>query len=168
MGGISLQVARRHPDLVHSVIFAGGTSFDPSGFYADVTQAQGTMTRDSLDGTVFQKDYARVAPRPEDWHQLVEKTMQPDKNWRGMSSADLRSITAPTLLIIGDADIVRPEHTVEMFRLLGGGVAGDLHGLPRAQLAILPGTTHIGVMHRVEWLESMVTAFTAPERDHKR
>jgi pimeloyl-ACP methyl ester carboxylesterase len=94
--------------------------------------------------------------------------MDLDKNWRGMSRADLHAIAVPTLLIIGDADIVRPEHTVEMFRLLAGGVAGHLHGLPRTQLAILPGTTHIGVMHRVEWLVSMVTAFTASERDHKR
>src|SRR5262249_38895659 len=76
---------------------------------------------------------------------------------------------APTLLVIGDADIVRPEHTVQMFRLLGGGVAGDLHGLTRAQLAVLPGTTHISVVQRVEWLVSMVTAFTdAPSGDWKR
>src|SRR4029453_19379780 len=50
---------------------------------------------------------------------------------------------APVLLIIGDSDIVRPEHAVETFRLLGGGVIGDLVGLPRSRLAILPGTTHI-------------------------
>lgn len=39
---------------------------------------------------------------------------------------DIRSIEAPTLLIVGDSDVVRPEHALEMFRLLGGGVAGDL------------------------------------------
>jgi hypothetical protein len=40
------------------------------------------------------------------------------------------SIKAPTLEIIGDSDIVLPEHAVEMFRLLGGCMAGDLAGLP--------------------------------------
>ena len=54
----------------------------------------------------------------------------------------MRAIAAPTLLIIGDSDIVRPEHAIELFRLLGGGVPGDLTGLPTSQLAILPGTTH--------------------------
>jgi pimeloyl-ACP methyl ester carboxylesterase len=78
------------------------------------------------------------------------------KGWR---PEDLRSITAPTLIIIGDADIVRPEHAVELFRLLGGGVAGDVVGLPASQLAVLLGTTHVTLMDRAEWLLSMIEAF---------
>ena len=54
---------------------------------------------------------------------------------------------------------MRPEHVVEMFRLLGGGVAGDLVGLPRSQLAVLPGTTHVTLVDRADWLTSMVIAF---------
>src|SRR6266566_5265793 len=71
----------------------------------------------------------------------------------------IQSINAPTLLIIGDSDVVRPEHTVELFRLLGGGVAGDLVGLPRSQLAVLPGTTHVTLVDRADWLVSMITQF---------
>jgi hypothetical protein len=48
---------------------------------------------------------------------------------------------------------------VELFRLLGGGVAGDFTGLPKARLAILPSTTHVGVMNRADWLVPMVTEF---------
>ena len=44
---------------------------------------------------------------------------------------DVRAIAAPTLIVIGDSDAVRLEHAVELFRLLGGGVMGDLAGLPR-------------------------------------
>jgi pimeloyl-ACP methyl ester carboxylesterase len=73
----------------------------------------------------------------------------------------LAALQVPTLLVIGDADVVRPEHVVEMFRLLGGGVPGDLAGLPRAQLAILPGTTHEGMLDRVDWLSSMIIEFLA-------
>jgi hypothetical protein len=58
-------------------------------------------------------------------------------------------------LIIGDSDIVRPEHTVEMFRILGGGVMAEVAGFPESQLAILPRTSHIGLLDRVEWLRSM-------------
>ena len=71
----------------------------------------------------------------------------------------IRAVKASTLLIIEDSDVIRPEHTVELFRLLGGGVAGDLVGLPRAQLAVLPGTTHVTLVDRVEWLVPMVTQF---------
>ncbi len=48
---------------------------------------------------------------------------------------------------------------VEVFRLLGGGVVGDLVGLPRAQLAVLPGTTHVTLVERAAWLTSMITEF---------
>jgi pimeloyl-ACP methyl ester carboxylesterase len=68
-------------------------------------------------------------------------------------------LAAPVLLIIGDSDVVRPKHTVQMFSLLSGGVIGDLAGLPAAQVAVLPGTSHIGLLDRVDWLQSMILEF---------
>jgi hypothetical protein len=38
-------------------------------------------------------------------------------------------------------------------------VPGDLTGLPRARLAVLPGTTHVTVMNRIDWLLPMITEF---------
>jgi hypothetical protein len=67
------------------------------------------------------------------------------------------------MLIIGDSDIVQPEHTVELFRLLGGGVIGDLAGLPRSRLAVLPGTTHVTLVQKADWLASMVGDFLDAE-----
>jgi hypothetical protein len=46
-----------------------------------------------------------------------------------------------------------------MFRLLGGGVAGDLTGLPACRLAILPGTTHTGIPQRAELIAPMIEEF---------
>ena len=64
------------------------------------------------------------------------------------------------MLVIGDSDIVRPEHTIEMFRLLGGGVPGDLTGLPKSWLAILPGTTHVTLpWENVNRLAAMIESF---------
>ena len=60
----------------------------------------------------------------------------------------IRSITAPALVVIGDADVIRPEHAVETFRLL-----------PHAQLAVLPGTDHMQVTTRTGWLVPMIRAF---------
>jgi pimeloyl-ACP methyl ester carboxylesterase len=77
---------------------------------------------------------------------------------------DIRGIAAPTLLIVGDSDAIRLEHAVELFQLLGGGVMGDLAGLPKSQLAVLPGTTHFvppgsAVLDRAAWLLSMIPPF---------
>jgi pimeloyl-ACP methyl ester carboxylesterase len=117
------------------------------------------MKPEDLDGSPFQQEYARIAPHPEHWHQLVAKITDLDRTIGDRSHEAIASVKAPTLLIIGDSDIVRPEHVVEMFRLLGGGVVGDLVGLPRSQLAVLPGTTHVTLADRAEWLASMITAF---------
>jgi hypothetical protein len=46
-----------------------------------------------------------------------------------------------------------------MFRLLGGGVAGDLVGLPPCRLANMPGTTHTTIPQRAEWLVPMIDEF---------
>ncbi len=117
------------------------------------------MKPDNLDGSPFQQEYVRVAPHPENWHQLVAKVAEFDRTIADRPREAIASLKPPALLIIGDSDIVRPEHVVEMFRLLGGGVAGDLVGLPRSQLAVLPGTTHVTLVDRAEWLTSMILAF---------
>src|ERR671938_657862 len=77
---------------------------------------------------------------------------------------DIRGIAAPTLIVLGDSDGVRLEHAVELFRLRGGGVMGDLAGLPKSQLAVLPGTSHFvppgsGLLDRADWLLAMIPAF---------
>jgi pimeloyl-ACP methyl ester carboxylesterase len=83
-----------------------------------------------------------------------------DRQIQDIPAESIRSIEAPTLLIIGDSDLVRPEHAVEMFRLLGGGILGDTPaGLPDSQLAILPGTSHVSLVSRTELLIPMITSF---------
>jgi pimeloyl-ACP methyl ester carboxylesterase len=158
-GGVAVQIAVRHPGLVRKLVYAGGASFAPDGYYPELLAGEKNLTPEALAGTPWHKAYARIAPKPEHWPALVAKVKDLDLKWTGWPAADIQAIKSPALLIIGDADIVRPEHAVQMFRLLGGGVAGDLHGLPRSQLAVLPGTTHLTLVHRAEWLLSMVTAF---------
>src|SRR2546423_12332091 len=109
--------------------------------------------------TPFYEEYTSIAPHPQDFPRLFAKQQQLDSEIQDWPVEAIRAINAPTLLIIGDSDVVRPEHTVELFRLLGGGVAGDLVGLPRAQLAVLPDTTHVTLVDRADWLGSMITQF---------
>jgi len=158
-GGIALQVAVRHPERVHRVIWFGGAAFDPRGFYPELMAAEQTMTPEMLAGSPWQVAYAKIAPNPGDWAKLVEQVKTLDLNWKGFAARDVQGIKAPVLIINGDADVVRPEHAVELLRLLGGGVAGDLHPLPPSQLAILPGTTHVSIVERTDWILGMTEAF---------
>ena len=155
-GAVALEIALRSPTLVRKLVWAGGTSYRRDGFYPELLAGGEAMKPEDLDGSPF---HASIAPHPEHWHRLVAKVADLDRSTLGWSREAIQSIKAPTLLIIGDSDIVRPEHVVEMFRLLEGGVAGDLVGLPRSQLAVLPGTTHVTLADRAEWLASMITEF---------
>ncbi len=158
-GGTALYLAVRHPTLVRKFVYVGGASYNPGGFYPQLLEGEAKMTAKDLAGTPWQKAYARIAPNPQDWPKLVEKIKQLDLNWKGLRDADLRAIKSPALLIVGDADVVKPEHVVQMLRLLGGGAPGDIVALPRSQLAVLPGTTHVTIITRTEWLLSMITPF---------
>jgi hypothetical protein len=71
----------------------------------------------------------------------------------------ISTTTVSALLVYGGADVFRLEHMVALFRLLGGGVRGDLTGLPKVRLAMLPGTTHHTIMNRIDWFDPMITEF---------
>jgi pimeloyl-ACP methyl ester carboxylesterase len=161
--GIALRITLEHPELVRKLAVAS-LAHTRDGLHPGLLDGLQQVTPEMLAGTPFQLAYAREAPHPEAWPTLVAKVMELNRNVPEWPAEAIRSITAPTLLIIGDSDIVRPEHAVEMFRLLGGGVVGDLVGLPRSQLAVLPGTTHVTLVHRGDWLSSMIGGFLdAPE-----
>ncbi len=157
-GGIALQVTIRHPEVVRKLVLAS-VYYNNDGVYPEVLEAIETITPEAFAGTPWREEYARIAPNPEDFPTLVAKLKELDLTFVGWPSEDIQAIEAPALLIIGDSDVVRPEHAVEMFRLVGGGVAGDLAGLPSSRLAILPGTTHVGLVERPDLLVSMIGEF---------
>ncbi len=85
-------------------------------------------------------------------------------NDHNMSDAQVSSISAKTMVIVGDADAVKPEHALAMLRLRGGGgaeaaTAGGLVDVPAARLVILPATSHIGIVEQSAVLAPMVSAF---------
>ncbi|MFX0575017.1 alpha/beta fold hydrolase [Nocardia nepalensis] len=159
-GGVALRIALTHPDLVRKQIIAAA-SLDVNGMKPGLMEGFAEIQPEMLHGTPFYNDYLANAPRPEDFPRLVAKVSEQDRNATPTFPVEaVRQITSPTLTMVGDADIIRPEHAVEMFRIFGGGAMGDTPaGLPNAQLAILPGTSHVTLVHRPELLLSIIPAF---------
>ncbi len=121
--------------------------FKRDGLYPEFWESMRHATRESMPREL-QDAYRKVSPHPEQlptFHDKCAKRMLEFKDWRPQ---DIRSINAPTLIMVGDADIVRPEHAVEMFRLL-----------PHAQLAVLPGTDHMTLVTRADWQVPMISSF---------
>lgn len=162
-GSVALRLAIDRPDLVDRlVVAAGGTSTD--SMYPEVYESIQTMSAEDFAGTPMEQDYLRLAPNPEDWPVLVEKLKALDEKIFSWPESEVSGIEAPALIIVGDGDVVRPEHAVELFRLLGGGVPADLVGPSESQLAIVPGATHITLMFKTDMLLSMILPFLEEEK----
>lgn len=164
---VALQVAIRHPQVVRKLVLASVT-YNLGGVHPGLMDGFEEMQPEMMFGSPWHDEYLRIAPDPDHFAILFAKKNEMDRDTRDVPAETVAAIKSPTLLVIGDSDLVRPEHAVEMFRLLGGGVFGDLAGLPQSQLAILPGTTHVSIINRAEWLVSMIGEFLdAPVPDAK-
>jgi len=145
-GGVAFFVALRHPELVRKLVLVS-TPIRRDAFYADILVQQeqvGPQAAEMMKQTPMYQLYASVAPRPEDWPRLLGKIGDAMKIDFDLSK-EVASLTVPTLIVAGDADIFPPAHAVEVFGLLGGGKRDggwDGSGQPKSRLAILPGVTH--------------------------
>jgi pimeloyl-ACP methyl ester carboxylesterase len=162
-GGVGLQLAMRHPSVVHNLVVAS-SSYRSDGMHAAALEMFPSITPELFAGSPMEAAYLKIAPNPQDFPTLVEKLKLLDTTPFAWSPEDIGRIVAPTLIVVGDSDVVRLDHAVELFGLLGGGVMGDLAGLPTCQLAVLPGTTHFmppgyGVLDRSGLLIAMIKQF---------
>ena len=162
-GGAALQLAIRHPSLVRKLVFASA-SYTSDGMQPELHEITPSIAPEMFAGSPIEAAYLEVAPNPEHFPTLVEKLKRLDMTPFAWPADDIRGIAAPTLIVVGDSDAIRLEHAVEMFRLLGGGAMGDLVGLPKSQLVVLPGTAHFvppgsGLLDRAEWLLAMIPPF---------
>lgn len=145
-GGITLRLALKYPALVRrAVIF--GVPYSRDGLVPGLLEKVKALEPDGLP-LPFREAYARVAPDAAKFPTLVKKLNAMVLADQGIPPARLRSIQAPILVMIGDGDFVRPEHAVEMYRLLRQG-----------QLAVLPQSTHFEPLERPQWVASMARAF---------
>ena len=156
-GGVAFQVAVRHPEQVRRLVVLSAP-YKHDGWWSDVEASFSTFTADMLKGTPLQQQYESFGNDPAHFPEFVKKVISIDLkpyDW----SQDVKNIPVPIFMAIGDADDVRYEHALELFRAKGGGKMGDIDGLPQSRLAIIPGTTHIGMMQRTDWLIPMITDF---------
>jgi pimeloyl-ACP methyl ester carboxylesterase len=159
-GGAALQLALRHPKVVRKLVLVSAC-YTSDGLHPEVMGAIEHLQPEMFHGTPWHTAYEKIAPHPEAFATLVGKMRQLDLTTFAWSAEDVRAMAAPTLIIIGDSDGTTPEHAVEMFRLRGGGVFGDIVGLPTLELAILPGTTHVGILDQADLLLTIVPRFLA-------
>jgi pimeloyl-ACP methyl ester carboxylesterase len=169
MGGITaIAMAIRHPDKTgKQVILSGASRRD--GFYPEVNEALQHATPAAFSGTPFESEYKRLSPTPDAFPVLVNKLRDLDISAYDMDNDAVRKILGKTMIIAGDADGVTLEHAIELFKLRGGvdkmvAVQGFMTEAPRARLAILPGTTHVGIMANAVLIAQLAVPFLDDEK----
>jgi pimeloyl-ACP methyl ester carboxylesterase len=159
MGGqAGLLLAIRHPEKVNKLV-AASVAYDLKGWQPVYTAAIPQMTVEMILGMPFAEDYRRLAPNPNGFRALVEKLIALEKEPMALG-AEVKALKTPVLIIAGDADVMTLEHSVALFKLLGGGAMGDM-GTPLAasRFAVLPATSHTAVITQPDLLHALIAPF---------
>ena len=152
-GNVAIELGLRHPTRVDRLVLAS-VGYRPGGSH-DVSDPASVRMPRPAEFAEMEEEYRRVAPDPDHWEAFRDKTVGVVHSAGGWSADDMRRITAPVLLVIGDTDFIRIEHAAEMLELV-----------PDAQLAVLPRTRHTELMLRTDVLAPLVEGFLACGGEH--
>lgn len=143
---IALQVAIRNPEVVRRLVLISALyrrDGADDAFWNGFNGAKLEMMPAEL-----KEAYRATSPHPDKLQSFFDKCVERMKTFQDIPDDQMRAITAPTLVIAGDHDVVRVEHAVATYRIL-----------PKATLAIVPATDHMHLTARVEALEPALTPF---------
>ena len=145
-GGAGLRLAIQHPNVVRRLTIISAP-YAQSGFFPEMLPQQaavGAAMAEQMKETPMHTSYVAVAPNPNDFPRLLDRMgefMRRPYDW----SEEVKKLSMPVMLVYGDADMMRLEHIVQFYQLLGGGLkdAGwQREHMSRNRLAILPDVTH--------------------------
>jgi pimeloyl-ACP methyl ester carboxylesterase len=157
-----LRLAILHPDKVNKLILASG-AYDVEGLQPEFKAFIPQMSVEMFVNMPFAEEYKKLAANPDGFPALAEKLIALEKEpiaW----GAEAKAMKTPVLIITGDADWTTLEHSVALFRLLGGGVMGDMgKPLPASRLAVLPATAHTAVITQTDLLIAFIEPFLKGE-----
>ncbi len=174
-GGVAFRLAVQHPELVRRLVLVSA-GFSQDGFYPEMIALQAQMSgarTDEMKATPLYESYAAIAPHPEDFPRLLDRMGELMRQPYDYAD-DAKGLRMPVMLVYGDSDMFRPEHMVEFYHLLGGGLrdAGWMReNMSQNRLAIIPGQTHYDIFASaalvptvLPFLNGEMGAANAPER----
>ena len=125
-GHTALALAMQHPDRVRRLV-AASTFFSRDAVPDEFWEGMKMATLDNMPA-VYQDADRSLNPEPGHLERLFELDRQRIVGFPGWSEQDLGRITAPTLVLCADQDVMSPDHAVRMSR-----------AIPGARLLIVPG-----------------------------
>jgi pimeloyl-ACP methyl ester carboxylesterase len=157
-GTVALELTIQKPSLVNKMVIIS-SAYKSQGWLPQIRNAFQSFKPEFFDATPLKPAYESVAPDPKHWRSFVTKMIEFDKKEYNLGEEKIKAIKSPVLLIMGDNDGVDMEHKANFYKLLGGDVSGDMAGLPKSQLAIVPASTHVSLMMKTDILLSLLKPF---------
>lgn len=157
-GTVALELAITHPSVVNKLIIISSV-YKYDGWIQSARDLFPTMKPEFLENTPLKTTYDGLAPDKNHWKTFVAKLTKFDATPFDLGADKIKGIKAPALIINGDNDGVDLNHMADMYRLFGGGVFGDMTGLPKSQLAIIPASTHVSLMMETQKITALIQPF---------
>lgn len=139
---VALHLAVRRPDLVRRLVVVSGVAHRDGWL-------PGVLDADAEPAPVFREEHARLSPDPAPhFDEVLRKVARMHETEPALTGSDLAGVAAPTLVMAGDDDEVRPKHLLEV-----------VEAVPDAQLAVVPGTSHGVLVEKPGLCAAIIRAF---------
>jgi len=146
-GNAATVIAVRYPEFVRRVVTYSATFAPPADTLdPETTRYDQPPTPETTDIGFQRESYKRVAPDPSYWPRIYDKVGS--TVWKGFSKEELASIRVPFLILQGDHDFVRLEHSVETVKLI-----------PHAELGVIPDASHFALSSEQERVIPIIKYF---------
>ena len=159
-GTIAFQFAIQQPAMTKKLIIISSTHKSEGWLDIMYTMLDG-IKPDAFDNTPIKSEYIKVAPDTSSWHKFIATMLKFSAEKFNLGDDNIKKIKAPVLLIMGDNDGTDKKVMAETYTLLGGNVFGDVVGIPKSQLAILPAKGHGTLIMDTQAIAAIVGSFLA-------
>ncbi|MDG4654110.1 alpha/beta fold hydrolase [Chryseobacterium arthrosphaerae] len=144
-GAIAYQFAIQSPKRLKNLVIISAT-YKSSGWIPEINSVFKTMKPALFENSPMHTAYNAVAPDKTKWTKFLEQMIASAGTPYDMGDSNIAKITAPVLIIAGDNDGLDKTELAKTYKLLGGGIAADMAPMPKSQLAIVPGQSHVSLM----------------------
>lgn len=157
-GEVAYQLAIQSPKRLKKLVIISST-YKNTGWLPEINSVFKTMKPSLFDKSPMHESYDAVAPDKTKWTPFLEQMIAFIGEPFNMGDSDIAKISAPVLIIAGDNDGLDKTELIKTYTLLGGGISADMAPMPKSQLAIVPGQSHVSLMMQTATILNYMNTF---------
>lgn len=157
-GAVAYQFAIQYPKRLNELVIISAT-YKSNGWMPEINNAFKNMKPALFENSPMQQAYDAVAPDKTKWTKFLEQMISLAQHPFDLGDANIAKISSPVLIIAGDNDGLDKIELAKTYQLLGGAVVGDFGQMPKSQLGIIPGQSHVSIMNQTSIILGFLNSF---------